>query len=190
MHIGVRIHTTDHSRYHQHGCPFLSLMGKGVAHATGTADQEANRAGSNGSTGPSPPDRGVQHQPDHRIRHTQPERGIHFGTVAPPDVSQRPTFAPESSLLWESSTLTVAQSARRPTAVPKRIPLLPDMGAKTRSARQAGISHIERIPDCWGLVPMTAMDRRLHSQGCACPVSEGCFNSPGSSISARSCGIE
>jgi len=56
-----------------------------------------------------------------------PERGIHFGTVAPPDVGQRPTFGPESPLLWESSTLTVARSARRPTAVPKWIPLLPDM---------------------------------------------------------------
>jgi len=57
-----------------------------------------------------------------------PEGGIHFGTVAPPDVGQRPTFAPESSLLWELSTLTVAQSACHPTAVPKWIPLMPDMG--------------------------------------------------------------
>ena len=55
------------------------------------------------------------------------ERGIHFGTVTPPNVGQRPTFAPESSLLWESSTLTVAWSALRPTTVPKWIPLLPDM---------------------------------------------------------------
>ena len=54
--------------------------------------------------------------------------GIHFGTVAPPDVGQRPTFGPESPLLWESSMLTVARSARRPTAVPKWIPLSAHMG--------------------------------------------------------------
>ena len=40
MNIGVRVHTTDHSGYHRHGCPFLSLTGKGVAHATGTAEQD------------------------------------------------------------------------------------------------------------------------------------------------------
>ena len=49
--------------------------------------------------------------------------GIHFGTVAPPNVGQRPTFDPESSLLWESTTLMVARSACRPTAVPKWIRL-------------------------------------------------------------------
>jgi len=41
-----------------------------------------------------------------------PERGIHFGTVTPPKVGQRPTFGLESSLLWETSMLTVAQSTR------------------------------------------------------------------------------
>jgi len=54
------------------------------------------------------------------------EWGIRFGTVAPTDVGQRPTFGPESSVLWESSTLTVSRNARRPTAVPKWIPLLQD----------------------------------------------------------------
>ena len=54
-------------------------------------------------------------------------RGIHFGTVTPPNVGQRPTFGLESSLLWETSMLTVAQSAFRPTTVPKWIPLLPVM---------------------------------------------------------------
>ena len=43
-----------------------------------------------------------------------PKRGIHFGTVTPPNVRQRPTFDPESPLLWESSALTVGQSARDP----------------------------------------------------------------------------
>jgi hypothetical protein len=56
-----------------------------------------------------------------------PVRGIHFGTVTSPNVGQRPTFAPESSLLWESITLTVAQNTCRATAVPKWVPLLPDM---------------------------------------------------------------
>jgi hypothetical protein len=53
-----------------------------------------------------------------------PVRGIHFGTVASPNMGQRPTFGPGSSILWESSTLTVALGARRPTTVPKWIPLL------------------------------------------------------------------
>jgi hypothetical protein len=56
-----------------------------------------------------------------------PVRSIRFGTVTSPNVGQSPTFAPESSLLWESSTLTVAQSVCHPTAVPKWTPLLPDM---------------------------------------------------------------
>jgi hypothetical protein len=38
----------------------------------------------------------------------------HFGAVTARNVYQRPTFDPESSLLWESTTLTVAQSACRP----------------------------------------------------------------------------
>ncbi len=58
-----------------------------------------------------------------------PERGIHFDTVTSPNVGQSTTFAPESSLLWESSTLTVAWSALRPTSVLKWIPQ-PDMGGK------------------------------------------------------------
>ncbi len=54
------------------------------------------------------------------------QRGIHFGTVTPPNVGQRPTSAPGSSLLWDSTTLTVAQSACRPTTAPKWILLTPD----------------------------------------------------------------
>ena len=56
------------------------------------------------------------------------ERGIHFGTVTPPDVGQRPTFDPELSILWDLTTLTAAHSACCPTAVPKWIPPLPDVG--------------------------------------------------------------
>jgi hypothetical protein len=66
--------------------------------------------------------------PEAETRPISGKRGIHFGTVAPPNMGQRPTFDPESSILWESSTLTVAQSARPPTTVPKWIPLLLDMG--------------------------------------------------------------
>ena len=40
-----------------------------------------------------------------------------FSTVAGPNLGQRPTFDPESSLLWELSPLKVAQGGRRPTAV-------------------------------------------------------------------------
>ena len=40
-----------------------------------------------------------------------------FSTVARPNLGQHPTFDPGSSLLWESSTLKVAQGGRRPTAV-------------------------------------------------------------------------
>jgi len=77
-----------------------------------------------------------------------PERRIHFGTVTPPNVDQHPTFDPESSLLWESSALAVAQSARRPTAVPKWIPLVPDMDGALRGvgARGGVPSVLERLP--------------------------------------------
>ena len=40
-----------------------------------------------------------------------------FSTVAGPNLGQHPTFDPGSSLLWELSTLKVAQGGRRPTAV-------------------------------------------------------------------------
>jgi hypothetical protein len=40
--------------------------------------------------------------------------GIHFGTVTPPNVGQRPTPNPESSFLWESIPLKVAQSSSEP----------------------------------------------------------------------------
>ncbi len=40
-----------------------------------------------------------------------------FSTVDGPNLGQHPTFAPGSSLLWELSTLKVAQGGRRPTAV-------------------------------------------------------------------------
>jgi len=74
-----------------------------------------------------------------------PERGIHFSTVTPPNMGQRPTFGPESSLLWESSAPTVAQSACRPTAVPKWIPLLPDMGGgSARGSRGRGRIPVRR----------------------------------------------
>ncbi len=62
-----------------------------------------------------------------QVRNIYGKRGIHFGTVTPPNVGQRPTFEPESSLLWESSALAVAQSARRPTAVLKWIRLYGNM---------------------------------------------------------------
>ncbi len=55
-----------------------------------------------------------------------PERGIHFGTVAPPNMGQRPTFDPESSILWDLGMLALALGAWRPTTVPKWIPLIPD----------------------------------------------------------------
>lgn len=38
MNIGKGVHTTNHTGYHRHGCPFLSLW-EGVAHATGTAEE-------------------------------------------------------------------------------------------------------------------------------------------------------
>ena len=40
-----------------------------------------------------------------------------FNTVAGPNLGQRPTFDPGSSLLWELSALKVAQGGRHPTAV-------------------------------------------------------------------------
>lgn len=55
------------------------------------------------------------------------EGGIHFGAVAGLHVGQRPTFRPELSFLRDSSTPTVAPRARRPTAVPKWIPLTSEM---------------------------------------------------------------
>ena len=44
-----------------------------------------------------------------------------FSTVDGPNLGQHPTFDPGSSLLWELSTLKVAQGGRRPTAVLKDI---------------------------------------------------------------------
>ena len=77
------------------------------------------------------------------------ERGIHFGTVVPPNVGQRPTLGPESSLLWESATLTVDRSACRPTAVPKWIRLCADMGGvlqdSVRLVHQSDTSARRRV---------------------------------------------
>jgi hypothetical protein len=69
---------------------------------------------------------GDDHKPEIRPTITA-QRGIHFGTVTTPNVGQRPTVGLESSLLWETSMLTVAQSTFRPTAVPKWIPLTAHM---------------------------------------------------------------
>ena len=60
------------------------------------------------------------------------ERGIHFGTVTAQFVGQRATSDPGSSLLWDSSALTVAQNACRPTAVPKWIRLTGNMLGATK----------------------------------------------------------
>lgn len=55
-----------------------------------------------------------------------PVRRIHFGTVADPDVGQHPTSGPESSFLWESNMLALAQGTWRPTAVLNWIRPLPE----------------------------------------------------------------
>jgi hypothetical protein len=47
-------------------------------------------------------------------------RAMSFSTVAGPNLGQRPTFDPESSLLWELSVLKVAQGGRRPHRCTKR----------------------------------------------------------------------
>ena len=54
--------------------PFSRFRAKGW-HTPPERRTETNRAGSIGSTGPSPPDRGVQHHPHHRKTHTQPDMG-------------------------------------------------------------------------------------------------------------------
>ncbi len=75
MHIGMRVHTTNHTGYHRHDCPFLSLTGGrgGTRHRDG---------------GPRPTELVVSVQPDpHRPtgacnttliianQHTQPDTG-------------------------------------------------------------------------------------------------------------------
>ncbi len=52
--------------------PHASLLGSSTPPER---RNETNRAGANSSTGRSPPDRGVQHHPHHRITHTQPVVG-------------------------------------------------------------------------------------------------------------------
>ena len=96
------------------------------------------------------------------------KRGIHFGTVTSPNVGQRPNFAPESSLLWESSTLTVAWSALRPTTVPKWIPLSAHMGGVAGRSRAAGALTQRSGCDAvgcawsglWGVLDLLSLARR------------------------------
>ena len=76
------------------------------------------------------------------------ERGIHFGAVTPPNMGQRSTFDPESSLLRESTTLTPAERACRPTAAPKWIPPCADMGALIPSRRLSVVRLAVVVGSC------------------------------------------
>jgi uracil-DNA glycosylase len=57
----------------------VALVPMGFCRQGGTRHRDSgprtNRAAVIGSTGTSPPDRGVQHHPNHRITHTQPDMG-------------------------------------------------------------------------------------------------------------------
>ena len=86
MHIGMRVHTADHSTHHRHDHPFHSLSGQGLAHTTGTAERDPTepelsaQPASHRPTGVCntnriiPPSRiwavwtGVQHQPPSSMR--------------------------------------------------------------------------------------------------------------------------
>ena len=71
-----------------------------------------------------------------------------FSTVDDPNLGQHPTFDPGASLLWESSTLKVAQGGRCPTAVINAI-------GRTALMRASGSVHtgeaLERVLDKTGL---------------------------------------
>jgi hypothetical protein len=95
------------------------------------------------STKPTRQTAQISKQPDSRHRRHPPisaQGGIHFGAVTPPNMDQRPTFDPESSLLRESTTLPPAQRACRPTAVPKWIPLSAHMGTYGQLCRSGVVS--------------------------------------------------
>ncbi len=70
------------------------------------------------------------------------KRGIHFGTVAPPNMGQHPTFDPESSILWDLGMLTVVPGAWRPATVPKWIPLSGNMlGSRGAHRRETHVTN-------------------------------------------------
>jgi hypothetical protein len=76
-----------------------------------------------------------------------------FSTVAGPNLGQRPTFDPRSSILWELSTLKVTQGDRRPTAVLNAIGPCAVMGGKEavatsqcRSVLVNGMPSMNRRP--------------------------------------------
>jgi hypothetical protein len=59
-----------------------------------------------------------------------PVGAMSFSTVTGPNLGQRPTFDPRSSILWELSTLKVTQGGRRPTAVLNAIGPTAHMGGQ------------------------------------------------------------
>jgi len=69
-----------------------------------------------------------------RPTNIMPVWAMSFSTVAGPNLGQRPTFDPRSSLLWELSTLKVTQGGRRPTAVLNAIGPMPVMGGSVSSS--------------------------------------------------------
>ena len=68
-----------------------------------------------------------------------------FSTVAGPNLGQRPTFDPRSSLLWELSTLKVTQGGRRPTAVLNAIGPCAVMCGWLSRGLGAGVSPIRGV---------------------------------------------
>jgi hypothetical protein len=79
-------------------------------------------------------------------------RAMSFSTVAGPNLGQRPTFDPRSSLLWELSTLKVTQGDRRPTAVLNAMGPCAVMGGSVSITRWSLDRHSSRCLDEMPLV--------------------------------------
>jgi hypothetical protein len=75
MHIGMRIHTTNNPRYHQHDRPFHSLKAERVAHATGTAERDPTEPALSAQPDPHRPTGACNTTHIIANQHTQPDMG-------------------------------------------------------------------------------------------------------------------